>query len=111
MSLGAYLIYFALLMIVPLWAQSKVKSTYHKYSKIATSSRMTGAQTARKILDDNGLYDVKIEAVKGMLTDHYDPKAKVVRLSKNNYSGHSMAAVAVAAHEVGHAIQDAQEYA
>lgn len=110
MSLGAYLIYFAILMIVPLWAQSKVKRAYRKYSKIATSSGMTGAQTARKILDDNGLYDVQIEEVKGTLTDHYDPKAKVVRLSSGNYHGHSMAAVAVAAHEVGHAMQDAEEY-
>lgn len=110
MSLGAYLIYFAILMIVPLWAQSKVKRAYRKYSKIATSSGMTGAQTARKILDDNGLYDVQIEEVKGTLTDHYDPKAKVVRLSSGNYHGQSMAAVAVAAHEVGHAMQDAEEY-
>lgn len=110
MSLGAYLIYFALLMIIPIWAQSKVKSAYRKYSKIATSSGMTGAQTARQILDENGLYDVQIEEVKGTLTDHYDPKAKVVRLSSGNYHGHSMAAVAVAAHEVGHAIQDAEEY-
>ncbi|HLS60180.1 MAG TPA: zinc metallopeptidase [Virgibacillus sp.] len=111
MSLGAYLIYFALLMIVPLWAQSRVKNTYKKYSKIATSSEMTGAQVARKILDDNGLYDVQIEEVKGVLTDHYDPRKKVVRLSSGNYHEKSMAASAVAAHEVGHALQDHEEYA
>lgn len=111
MSLGAYLIYFAFLLIIPLWAQSKVKSTYRKYSKIATSRGKTGAEVARQILDENGLYDVRIEEVKGTLTDHYDPRSKVVRLSSNNYHGHSMAAVAVSAHEVGHAIQDAQEYA
>ena len=111
MSMGAFLIYFALLLIIPIWAQSKVKNTYKKYSKIATSSRMTGAQVARKILDDNGLYDVSIEEVKGVLSDHYDPRSKVVRLSSDNYHGHSMAASAVAAHEVGHAIQDAEEYA
>ncbi|MFG6114539.1 hypothetical protein SAMN05421743_106130 [Thalassobacillus cyri] len=111
MGLGSYLIYVALLMIIPLWAQSRVKSTYKKYSKVATSSYMTGAQVARKILDDNGLYDVTIEETRGMLSDHYDPRKKVVRLSSDNYHGHSMAASAVAAHEVGHAIQDAQDYA
>lgn len=111
MTLGAYLIYFAILLIVPLWAQSKVKNTYKKYSKIATSSQMTGAQVARKILDDNGLFDVTIEEVKGVLSDHYDPRQKVVRLSSENFHGHSMAAAAVAAHEVGHAMQDAEEYA
>jgi len=111
MSTGTFLIYFALLIIIPILAQSKVKNTYNKYSKIATSSSMTGAQVARKILDDNGLYDVSIEEVQGQLTDHYDPRSKVVRLSSNNYHGHSMAASAVAAHEVGHALQDAEEYA
>src|SRR5690625_7127504 len=111
MSLPIYLIYSALLMIVPLWAQSRVKNTYKKYSKIATSSEMTGAQVARKILDDNGLYDVQIEEVKGVLTDHYDPRKKVVRLSSGNYHGKSMASSAVAAHEVGHALQDHEEYA
>ena len=110
MSIGIYLIYFALLLIIPMWAQMKVKSTYKKYSQIATSSHMTGAQVARKILDDNGLYDVQIEEVKGVLSDHYDPRQKVVRLSSGNFHGYSMAAAAVAAHEVGHAIQDAEEY-
>lgn len=111
MSLGAYIIYFILLMIIPLWAQSKVKTTYSKYSKVVTSSSLTGAQVARKILDENGLFDVHIEEVKGTLTDHYDPRSKVVRLSTGNYHGRSMAAAAVAAHEVGHAIQDAESYA
>jgi len=98
-------------MIIPLWAQSKVKTTYSKYSKVVTSSSLTGAQVARKILDENGLFDVHIEEVKGTLTDHYDPRSKVVRLSTGNYHGRSMAAAAVAAHEVGHAIQDAESYA
>ena len=110
MSMTAYLIYFAILMIVPLWAQSRVKSTYSKYSKIATSSHMTGAQVARKILDENGLYDVQIQETKGVLTDHYDPRDKVVRLSSGNFHGQTMAAAAVSAHEVGHAIQDEEEY-
>ncbi|GGC87404.1 zinc metallopeptidase [Thalassobacillus devorans] len=111
MGLGSYLIYVAILMIIPLWAQSRVKSTYKKYSKVATSSSMTGAQVARKILDDNGLNNVAIEETRGMLSDHYDPRKKIVRLSTDNFHGHSMAASAVAAHEVGHAIQDAQDYA
>src|SRR5690625_4125177 len=111
MTLGQYLIYFALLMIIPMWAQAKVQRTYKKYSQVATSSQMTGAQVARKILDDNGLFDVRIEEVKGVLTDHYDPRQKVVRLSTDNFHGYSMAASAVAAHDVGHAIQDAEEYA
>lgn len=111
MSLGSYLIYIALLLIIPMWAQMRVKNTYKKYSKIATSSQMTGAQVARKILDENGLYDIQIEEVKGVLSDHYDPRQKVVRLSSGNFHGHSMAAAAVAAHEVGHAIQHAEEYA
>nr|WP_194074607.1 zinc metallopeptidase [Oceanobacillus halophilus] len=106
-----YLVYFALIILIPLWAQGKVKSTYKKYSKQPTSSYMTGAEVARKILDDNGLYDVTIEETRGMLSDHYDPRKKVVRLSSDNYHGRSMAASAVAAHEVGHAIQDQQDYA
>lgn len=111
MSLGSYLIYFVILMIVPLLAQAKVKGTYAKYSKKSTSSGMSGADVARKILDDNGLHDVQIGMVKGTLTDHYDPRKKQVNLSEEIYRGHSMASSAVAAHEVGHAIQDQEEYA
>ncbi|MBB6452222.1 hypothetical protein HNQ94_000667 [Salirhabdus euzebyi] len=111
MALSTYLIYFAILLIVPLWASGRVKKTYKKYSKVENSSFMTGAQVARKILDDNGLYDVKIEEIKGVMTDHYDPRVKTVRLSTENYHGHSQAAAAIAAHEVGHAIQDAEAYA
>lgn len=110
MTLGAYLVYLAILLIIPIWAQMRVKSTYKKYSQVPTSSYMAGAQVARKILDDNGLYDVRVEETQGVLTDHYDPRSKVVRLSTDNYHGHSMAASAVAAHEVGHAIQDYEEY-
>lgn len=111
MSMSTYLIYFAILLILPLWAQSKVRGAYNKYSKIPTSSQMSGVEVARKILDDNGLYDVTIEQTKGTLSDHYDPRHKVVRLSPDIYHGRTMAAAAVAAHEVGHAIQDAEEYA
>ncbi len=111
MSFSSYLIYVAILMIIPLWAQSKVKSTYRKYSKVPTSSMMTGAQVARKILDDHGLYEVPVEETGGVLSDHYDPRQKVVRLSSNNFHGQSMASSAVAAHEVGHALQDQESYA
>jgi hypothetical protein len=109
--MGGYLIYIALLILIPLWAQGKVKSAYRKYSQVPTSSQMTGAEVARKILDENGLYDVSIEATKGTLSDHYDPRSKVVRLSRDIHQGRSMASSAVAAHEVGHAIQDQEEYA
>lgn len=111
MSIGTLLIYFGILLILPMIAQSKVKSTYKKYSEITTSSKKSGAEVAREILNDNGLYDVSIEEVQGTLTDHYDPRSKVVRLSTDNFHGDSMAASAVAAHEVGHALQDAEEYA
>lgn len=106
----AFLVYFALIILIPIWAQIKVKNAYKKYSQIHASSGMTGAQVARKILDDNGLYDVKIEPIRGKLTDHYDPRDKTVRLSEANFYGTSVAGAAVAAHEVGHAIQDAENY-
>jgi len=109
-TFGGFLIYFALLMIIPFWASSKVKSTYRKYSQVVSSSGMTGAEVARKILNDNGMFDVVVEPVKGQLTDHYDPRKKVVRLSEHNYYGNSVAGAAVAAHEVGHAMQDAEDY-
>lgn len=109
-TFGGYLIYFAFLLIIPLWASSKVKSTYRKYSQITSSSGMTGAEVARRILNDNGLFDVVVEPVKGQLSDHYDPRKKVVRLSEHNYYGNSVAGAAVAAHEVGHAMQDAEDY-
>lgn len=106
-----YLIYFAIIILIPIWAQFKVKGAYKKYSQVASSSQMTGAEVARKILDENGLYNVGVEETRGYLSDHYDPRAKVVRLSSGNFFGHSVAAAAIAAHEVGHAIQDAEDYA
>lgn len=108
--MGYYFIYFALLIIVPLWAQFRVKGAYNKYSKVASSSYLTGQEVARRILDDNGLYDVEIQETRGHLTDHYDPRSKTVRLSSSNYHGRSVAAAAIAAHEVGHAIQDQENY-
>ncbi|MFC0270981.1 zinc metallopeptidase [Metabacillus herbersteinensis] len=93
-----------------LWAQYKVKSNFKKWSKVGAASGKTGADVARQILDRKGLYDVPVEAVRGTLTDHYDPIAKVVRLSESVYHGHSIASVSVAAHEVGHAIQHQEAY-
>ncbi|WP_062356396.1 zinc metallopeptidase [Bacillus kwashiorkori] len=109
--MATFLIYFAIITIIPLWASLRVKNTYNKYLNVPTSTSMTGYETARKILDANGLYDVRVEEGRGFLSDHYDPRAKVVRLSPENFHGHSLAATAVAAHEVGHALQDQEEYA
>jgi uncharacterized protein len=105
-----FLIYFGIIILVPIVAQFMVRSAYNKYSKVTSSTGMTGAEVARRILDDNGLYQVHVEEVRGHLSDHYDPRSKTVRLSSNNYHGHSLAATAVSAHEVGHAIQDQQDY-
>lgn len=87
-----------------------VRSSYSKYSKKRSASGLTGAQAARMILDRNGLTNVRVEPVPGQLTDHYDPRAKAVRLSEGNFSKNSVAGVSVAAHECGHAIQDATGY-
>lgn len=106
-----YFIYLAIIILIPIYAQMKVKRTYKKYSKVSASSGMSGAETARAILDQNGLFNVRVEETPGMLSDHYDPRDKTVRLSSDNYHGHSVAGVAVAAHEVGHAIQDKEAYA
>ncbi|TWU27024.1 putative neutral zinc metallopeptidase [Novipirellula galeiformis] len=95
--------------LLGLYAQWKVKSAFTQMSKIST--RMSGAQAARRMLDSAGLNSVGIEQVGGRLSDHYDPRAKVLRLSSDVYNGHTMAAVGVACHEAGHAFQDAQSYA
>ncbi|MDY0234420.1 MAG: zinc metallopeptidase [Gudongella sp.] len=92
------------------YAQMKIKNTFSKYLKVPSQSGLNGAQIARVILDKNGLEDVRIELVAGNLTDHYDPRTRVLRLSKNVYSGSSVASVSVAAHEVGHAIQHSEGY-
>ena len=94
-----------------LWASARVNSTFAKYSKQRVYCGMTGAQAARMILDANGLNDVRIERVSGNLTDHYDPRSKTVRLSEGVYDAATTAAIGVAAHECGHAVQDAQDYA
>lgn len=88
-----------------------LRSTYATWHKRPATSGLSGAETARAILDANGLHEVRVEAVKGTLSDHYDPKERVVRLSEANFRSPSVAAVAVAAHEVGHALQHAKAYA
>lgn len=97
-------------LLLGLWAQFKVQSAFRQYSKLRTANGITGAQMARMILDRNGLYSVAVERVGGMLTDHYDPSSKVLRLSDSVYGTPSVAAVGVAAHEAGHALQDKMHY-
>lgn len=97
--------------IFTLVVQFKVSSTFNKFAHIKAGVGRTGAEVARRILDAHGLFDVRIERVHGNLTDHYDPRAKVLRLSEGVYSSSSPSAVGVAAHEVGHAIQHAEKYA
>lgn len=98
-------------IILAVIAQGKVSSTFNKYSRVPSRIGMTGAEAARRIMELNGIYDVSIERVAGNLTDHYDPSKKVLRLSDNVYSSSSIAAIGVAAHETGHAIQHARGYA
>lgn len=92
-------------------ASSGVQSAFNKYSKVKSYRNYTGADAARKILDDNGLYNIRVEHISGNLSDHYDPKANVIRLSDATYSDTSVAAIGVAAHEAGHAVQHAVGYA
>ncbi len=106
-----YIILVMPAMLFAMYAQMKVNSTFNKYKAIGNRRGLTGAQVARKILDMNGLQNVVVERVDGNLTDHFDPKANVVRLSDATYSSTSVAAIGVAAHEVGHAVQHAEEYA
>ncbi len=98
-------------LLLGLWAQLKVKSAFGKYSQVRNARGLTGAQVARLILDHYGLRHVSIEETQGMLTDHYDPRAKVLRLSPDVGRAPTIAAVGVAAHEAGHALQDADGYA
>lgn len=93
------------------FASTGVQSAFGKYSKVKSSRCMTGADAARKILDDNGLYNIRVEHVSGSLSDHYDPTANVIRLSDSTYASDSVAAIGVAAHEAGHAVQHAVGYA
>lgn len=98
-------------LLLSLWASSKVKSTFARYSQVPSRHGLSGAQVARAILQAHGVHDVTVEPVSGSLTDHYDPSTKTLRLSEPVYQSHSVAALGVAAHEVGHAIQHANRYA
>lgn len=98
-------------MIFALVAQAKVQSAFKKFDRVLSQRRMTGADAARRILDLNGLYDVKVEYVRGHLNDHFDPRTNVIRLSDATYGSTSVAAIGVAAHEAGHAVQHATGYA
>ena len=105
-----YLLVIGLGIGLSLYASSITKSRFRKYSQYTTRSRLTGAEVARGILNDNNIKDVRIERVSGELTDHYDPRTKTLRLSQVVHDSNSMASFGVAAHEVGHAIQHAQAY-
>ena len=98
-------------VVVAMIASANVNSTYRKYQQVANSRGLTGEMAARKILDANGLFNVRIEHIAGKLSDHFDPRDNVVRLSDSTFASSSVAAVGVAAHEVGHAIQYAKGYA
>ncbi len=105
-----YIILVIPAMLISLWAQFKVKSTYKKYSGVNNAKNITGAYAAQAVLTHYGITDVRIERVAGTLSDHYDPKSKVIRLSEGVYSSNSIAAIGIACHEAGHAAQHAQDY-
>ena len=106
-----YLVFALPGLLLGLYAQARVRSAFAKYERVRSATGMTGAQAARRILDSNGLHNVAVERVNGFLSDHYDPRQKVLRLSPQVYDTPSLAAVGVAAHEAGHALQDQQHYA
>ncbi len=105
-----YLIFMAPAFILMMAVQLYVNGAYSKWSRVQASSRMSGAQAAQRLISAGGLYDVRVEPIPGNLTDHYDPRTKVLRLSSGVYQGASVASLAVAAHELGHALQDNEQY-
>lgn len=106
-----YIIYVLPALALAFFAQINVQGTFSRFSKIGNMHNYTGAEVARRILDQNGLYSVRIERISGNLSDHYDPRDHVVRLSQQVYDGRSVASIGVAAHETGHAIQHSTAYA
>lgn len=106
----SYLLYMLPALLLGLWAQFKVQSTFKKYSRIDNSRNMTGAQAAKAVLNQNNLSHIRIERVSGNLTDHYDPRDEVIRLSDSVYGSTSIGAIGVAMHEAGHAVQHAEDY-
>ena len=107
---GLYFLFALPALLLGFWAQFKVQSAYKKYSQVRTSNGLTGAEIARRILDNNQLQDVRIEQVAGTLSDHYDPTKRVLGLSQGVYGSNSIAAAGIAAHESGHAIQHKVKY-
>ncbi len=114
---GGYYYYFDWTYILIIFAfllslivQTSMQSTFRRYSRAASLCGLSGAEAARRILDSEGLYQVRVQPIRGSLTDHYDPRSKTVNLSETVYGSRSLSALGVAAHECGHAIQDAQEY-
>jgi hypothetical protein len=105
-----YLIFMLPAILLMTLVQMYVRSAYSKWSRVPARSRLTGAQAAQRLIQSAGLYGVRIEGVQGQLTDHYDPRSKVLRLSSGVYNESSVAALAIAAHELGHAMQDKDEY-
>lgn len=106
-----YIILMLPTMALIFWAQHRVRGTFQKFSQVPNGRRMSGAETARMILDTNGLYDVPVELTPGELSDHYDPRSRTLKLSEPVYHARSVAALGIAAHEAGHALQHAQGYA
>jgi uncharacterized protein len=106
-----YFVFVLPALFFAMWAQWRVQSTFGKYAQVPNGTGLSGAEVARRLLDAAGLHDIQVERTPGQLTDHYDPRAKVVRLSDSVYATPSVAAIGVTAHEVGHAIQDATAYA
>jgi len=107
---GLYLLISLPALLLGIWAQAKVQGAFKKYSQVRTYTGLNGADIARRMLDSNGLNNVKVEQVKGFLSDHYDPRTKTLRLSPQVYQTPSLASAGIAAHEAGHAVQDAENY-
>jgi Zn-dependent membrane protease YugP len=105
-----YMIFMLPAILIMLLTQWYVKSAYSKWSRVPTRTRLSGAQAAQRLISSSGMYDVRLEGVHGNLTDHYDPRTKTLRLSSGVYEGQSVAALAIAAHELGHAMQDHEGY-
>lgn len=108
--MGTQLLIIILILIIPICASVYCNSTYKKYKRVKTEKEVTGFEVAREILDKNGLKDVHIVETSGVMSDHYDPRRKVIRLSHEVFHGSTVASISIAAHEVGHAIQDKEKY-
>jgi len=107
---GLYILFSLPALLLGMWAQAKVRSAFSKYSRVRSNVGMSGAEVARSMLDSNGLQNVRVEETRGMLSDHYDPTSRTLRLSADVYRSNSIAAAGVAAHEAGHALQHKQGY-